>query len=74
MPRIMFVNHTCPICKDRVDYDPDYNPKTAAGHGNVEWVLTKRGLKQYFHTQCYYSMIEAQKIEKCLSKKELVNV
>ena len=61
MPRIMFVNHICPICKDHVDYDPDYNPKTTADHGNVEWVLTKRGLKQYFHTQCYYAMIEAQK-------------
>lgn len=43
---------------------PGYNPKTAKDHGNVEWLQTKRGLKQFFHTNCYWAMIEAQRLEK----------
>ena len=31
-----------------------YNPKTAKDHGNVEQIVTKRGLKQFFHTNCYW--------------------
>lgn len=59
-----FVNTKCPICKHEVYYPPSYNPKTAKDHGNVEWLQTKRGLKQFFHTNCYWAMIEAQKMEK----------
>ena len=50
MAHIMFTNLKCPICKHEVRYLPGYNPKTAKDHGNVEWIQTKRGLKQYFHT------------------------
>lgn len=46
-----------------VHYPVGYNPKTAKDHGNVEWIVTKRGLKQFFHTNCYWALIEAQKIE-----------
>ena len=61
--RIMFTNYQCPICKHNVSYPTGYNPKTAKDHGNVEWIQTKRGLKQFFHTNCYWAMIEAQKLE-----------
>lgn len=61
--RIMFTNYQCPICKHEVHYPSGYNPKTAKDHGNVEWIQTKRGLKQFFHTNCYWAMIEAQKLE-----------
>lgn len=60
MAHIMFTNLKCPICKHEVHYLPGYNPKTAKGHGNVEWIQTKRGLKQYFHTSCYWALIQAQ--------------
>ena len=59
-----FVNTKCPICQHIVTYPPGYNPKTAKDHGNVEWLITRRGLKQFFHTNCYWAMIEAQKIER----------
>lgn len=64
MARIMFTNNKCPICNHEVHYPPGYNPKTAKDHGNVEWLVTKRGLKQFFHTNCYWAMIEAQRLEK----------
>ena len=53
MARIMFTNAKCPICNHEVHYQSCYNPKTAKDYGNVEWIVTKRGLKQFFHTNCY---------------------
>lgn len=53
-----FVNQKCPICGGDVHYPPDYNPKTAKDHGNVEWLVTRRGLKQFFHTDCYIHMVK----------------
>ena len=37
---------------------PGYDPKTAKDHGNVEWLVTRRGLKQFFHTDCYIHMVK----------------
>ena len=45
MARIMFTNVKCPICNHEVHYLPGYNSKTAKDHGNVERIVTKRGLK-----------------------------
>ena len=59
-----FVNTKCFICDHEVSYPAGYNPKTAKDHGNVEWIQTKRGLKQFFHTDCDWAMIWAHKIEK----------
>ena len=50
-----FVNNKCFICNHEVSYPAGYNPKTAKDHGNVEWIQTKRGLKQFFHTKCVQS-------------------
>ena len=38
-------------------------PKFVNTNGNVERIQTKRGLKQFFHTNCYWTMIEAQKLD-----------
>lgn len=56
MSRRIFVNRVCPLCKMNV---PEYSLDNDA-----EWLLTKRGLKQYFHHSCYDKMIEQQKEEK----------
>ena len=58
-----FVNMKYYICNHEVSYPAGYNPKTAKDHGNVEWIQTKRGLKQFFHTNCYWAIIQAQQIE-----------
>lgn len=56
MSRRIFVNRVCPICKIGVaEYSLD---------NDSEWLLTKRGLKQYFHHSCYDKMIQRQKEEK----------
>lgn len=57
MARVMFTDYRCPICGCDVKYPEGYNPKTATNHGNVEWTQTRRGLKQYFHTNCYEDMV-----------------
>lgn len=61
MGRKLIVNRTCPLCRNLVPDVPDYILRTSEDHQNVEWVQTKRGLKQYFHTSCYAEMIERQK-------------
>lgn len=53
-----FINQKCPMCGNEVYYPPGYDPKTAKDHGNVEWLMTKRGLKQFFHTDCYIHMVK----------------
>lgn len=53
MSRRMFKNYICPLCNEHVEeYSID---------NDTEWLLTKRGLKQYFHHSCYDKMIERQK-------------
>ena len=58
-----FVNTKCFICNHEVSYPAGYNSKTAKDHDNIEWIQTKRGLKQFFHTNCYWAMIKAQKLD-----------
>lgn len=53
MARITFTNYKCPICKNNIHYPPGYNHNTTKDNGNVEWILTKRGLKKFFHTNYY---------------------
>lgn len=55
MSRKIFVNHSCPFCNGHV---PEYAPDN-----DSEWLFTKRGLKQYFHTSCYAKMVERNKKE-----------
>ena len=64
MARITFTNYKCPICKNNIHYPPGYNHNTTKDNGNVEWILTKRGLKKFFNTNYYWALIETQKLER----------
>ena len=58
MARRMIVNNRCPLCGEPVQIVPDGILKQNPHQNNCEMVVTKRGLKQYIHTTCWYDMIE----------------
>lgn len=58
MGRRMFTSTRCPICGDFVEPVKDAILKQNPHYNNVEMVVTKRGLKQYIHSNCWYGMIE----------------
>lgn len=58
MARRMIVNHKCPLCGGEVEQVPDGVLKQNPHYHNTEMVVTKRGLKQYIHSSCWYDMIE----------------
>lgn len=58
MGRRMIVNNRCPICGKPVEQIPDSVLKQHPGQGDAEMVVTKRGLKQYIHSSCWYNMIK----------------
>lgn len=64
MVRRLMVNTKCPICRDFVEEVPDGMLKKEPHYHNAEIVVTKRGLKQYIHSSCWYGMIEKQKAER----------
>ena len=61
MARRMIVNGNCPICGKPVEQVPDSVLKKHPHQSNAEIVVTKRGLKQYIHTSCWYDMIKNKK-------------
>ena len=61
MGRRLIVNNKCPLCGDYVQIIPDSILKQNPHQDNCELVVTKRGLKQYIHTTCWYDMIENKK-------------
>lgn len=58
MGRRMIVNCKCPLCGKPVEQVPDGVLKQHPHEKNCEMVVTKRGLKQYIHTSCWYDMIK----------------
>ena len=58
MARRMIVNTKCPLCGKPVEHVPDAILKQHPHENNCEMVVTKRGLKQYIHTECWYDMIK----------------
>lgn len=58
MARRMIVNVRCPLCGEVVEQVPDSILKQHPHENNCEIVVTKRGLKQYIHTSCWYDMIK----------------
>lgn len=58
MGRRILVNTKCPICGEEVEQVPDNILKQSPHYNNAELVVTKRGLKQYIHSSCWYNMIE----------------
>lgn len=60
MGRRMIVNNKCPLCGKPVEQIPDSVLKQNPHQGNCEMVVTKRGLKQYIHSDCWYNMIKTK--------------
>lgn len=56
-------NMTCPFCNETVQYWPNYSRDTSRDYGNVEYSVTKRGTKQFFHRSCYYDNLKKRKAE-----------
>lgn len=54
----MITNNKCPLCGDEVEQVPDSILKKNPERYDVELVVTKRGLKQYIHSSCWYEMIK----------------
>lgn len=61
MARRMITNDRCPICGDRVEMVKDALLKQNPHYHNAELVVTKRGLKQYIHSSCWYNMIKEKR-------------
>lgn len=61
MGRRMIVNGKCPICGKPVEQVPDSVLKQHPHQNDAEIVVTKRGLKQYIHSSCWYDMIKNKK-------------
>ena len=61
MGRRMIVNNRCPICGEPVKEVPDSVLRQHPHQDNAEIVVTKRGLKQYIHSSCWYDMIKNKK-------------
>ena len=49
----IITNKNCPFCGKDVQYWPNCCETTNPGYGNVEWVITKRRTKQFFHRTCF---------------------
>lgn len=58
MAKRMFTNTRCPLCGKAVEQVPDSILKQNPHYHDVELVVTKRGLKQYIHSSCWYEMIK----------------
>lgn len=61
MTRRLIVNNRCPLCGDPVEMVRDAVLKQNPHEGNAELVVTKRGLKQYLHSSCWYNMIKEKR-------------
>lgn len=61
MARRILVNNKCPLCGESIEVVPDATLKATPHYNNTELVVTKRGLKQYIHTSCWYKMIEEKR-------------
>ena len=69
MARRIIIDHRCWICGDYVDKIPDKELMVYPHAHNAEFVVTHLGRKQYFHSKCWYGMIEEQKQH----REELIN-
>lgn len=61
MSKRMIINNRCPLCGDYVETVPDGVLKQHPHEHNTELVVTKRGLKQYIHTNCWNEMIKEKR-------------
>lgn len=57
MSRRLVVISRCPLCGKQVEQVPDHILRSKPHQHNVEFVVTRAGHKQYFHSSCWYDMI-----------------
>ena len=55
------VTTRCPFCGEEVNMLPDSMLRKHPHQDNVEYVVTRTGYKRYFHTNCWYAMVEKTK-------------
>lgn len=72
MARRLIINVRCPICCEAVEVVPDAILKRQPGYKNAEFVVTRTGTKQYYHSSCWYEMIREKR--PLGSRKEHVNL
>ena len=53
----LIICNKCPLCGEEVEVIPDHILKQKPHYHNVEFVVTRAGHKQYFHSSCWYDMI-----------------
>lgn len=53
--RITIVDMKCPFCEEYVQYWPNCSSSTCRDYGNVGWLLTRRGRKQFFYNSCFHN-------------------
>lgn len=58
MGRKLIVSTRCPICGESVERVPDNTLMNTPHLHNAELVVTRRGIKQYLHSSCWYKMVE----------------
>ena len=61
MARRLIINTKCPLCGKAVEEVPDRLLKETPHYHNAELVVTRRGLKQYIHSSCWYDMIKEKR-------------
>lgn len=61
MARRMIINTKCPLCGEPVEEVTDAILKKEPHYHNAELVVTRRGLKQYIHSSCWYDMIKEKR-------------
>lgn len=61
MAQRLRVIKNCPLCGDEVEQVPDSELKKNPHDYNTEMVVTKTGLKQYIHTNCWVDMIREKR-------------
>ena len=65
MAKKIHISMKCPFCNETVYYWKNCCASTNPDFGNVEFVQTKRGTKQYFHRSCYMKHVEEQRRLRC---------
>lgn len=58
MAKRLITNCKCPLCGEEVEAVQDSILKKTPHYHNAELVVTRRGLKQYIHSSCWYEMIK----------------
>lgn len=61
MARRLLIVGRCPLCGKQVEQVPDGILRRDPHHNNAELVVTRTGLKQYIHTDCWYGMIKEKR-------------